>query len=82
MLGTLLTSIAGVAFYTIVAPMYAYTGLAIAPDWGLGALFGIGGFFGMYCGARVQKCFPAKVIKLILGIAILFLSLKYIINFF
>ncbi|MCK4792780.1 MAG: TSUP family transporter [Desulfobacteraceae bacterium] len=82
LLGTFLTSIAGVAFYTIIAPMYADTGLAIAPDWMLGALFGVGGFFGMYCGARLQKYFPARAIKLILGIAILFLSLKYIINFF
>ena len=82
LLGTLLTSIAGVVFYTIIAPMYAHTGLAIAPDWMLGALFGVGGFFGMYCGARAQKYFPAKTIKLILGIAIFSLALKYIINFF
>jgi hypothetical protein len=80
-LGTFLTSIAGVAFYTIIAPIYSDTGLAIAPDWMLGALFGAGGFFGMYCGARVQKYFPARAIKLILGLAILFLAMKYIINF-
>jgi len=82
LLGTFLTSIAGVGFYTVIAPMYAGTGLAIAPDWMLGALFGAGGFFGMYCGARLQKYFPAKTIKLILGAAILLLALKYIINFF
>ena len=82
LLGTFLTSIAGVGFYTVIAPMYADTGLAIAPDWMLGALFGTGGFFGMYCGARLQKYFPAKTIKLILGAAILLLALKYIINFF
>jgi hypothetical protein len=81
LLGTFLTSIAGVAFYTLIAPIYADTGLSIAPDWMLGALFGAGGFFGMYCGAWLQKYFPARAIKLILGIAILFLSLKYIINF-
>jgi len=74
-------TIAGVAFYTLIAPLYADTGLAIAPDWMLGALFGAGGFLGMYCGARLQKYFPARAIKLILGMAILFLSLKYIINF-
>ncbi|MCG2777301.1 MAG: sulfite exporter TauE/SafE family protein, partial [Desulfobacterales bacterium] len=82
LLGTFLTSIAGVVFYTIIAPIYSHTGLAIAPDWMLGALFGAGGFFGMYCGARVQKYIPAKRIKLILGLAILFLSLKYISNIF
>lgn len=82
LLGTFLTSIAGVIFYTIIAPMYAHTGLAIAPDWMLGALFGAGGFLGMYCGARVQKYIPAKTIKLILGIVILLLALRYISNIF
>ena len=82
LLGTFLTSIAGVIFYTIIAPMYAHTGLAIAPDWMLGALFGAGGFLGMYCGARVQKYMPAKIIKLILGIVIFFLALRYISNIF
>ena len=82
LLGTFLTSIAGVIFYTIIAPMYAHTGLSIAPDWMLGALFGAGGFLGMYCGARVQKYMPAKVIKLILGLIILLLSLRYISNIF
>ena len=82
LLGTFLTSIAGVIFYTIVAPMYAHTGLAIAPDWMLGALFGAGGFLGMYCGARVQKYMPAKTIKLILGLIIVLLALRYIANIF
>ena len=82
LLGTFLTSIAGVIFYTIIAPMYAHTGLAIAPDWMLGALFGAGGFLGMYCGARVQKYMPAKIIKLILGIVIFLLALRYISNIF
>jgi len=81
LLGTFLTSIAGVGFYTIIASIYADTGLAIAPDWMLGVLFGAGGFFGMYCGARLQKYFPARTIKLMMRLAILFLALKYIINF-
>ena len=32
LLSTFLTSIVGVSFYTLIAPFYAYTGLAIAPD--------------------------------------------------
>lgn len=82
LLGTFLTSIAGVVFYTMIAPIYAHTGLAIAPDWMLGVLFGAGGFLGMYCGARAQKYMPAKAIKLILALVILFLSLRYIVNIF
>ena len=82
LLGTFLTSISGVVFYTLVAPIYVHTGLAIAPDWRLGFLFGIGGVLGMYCGARLQKHFPAKVIKLILGVVILFLSVRYITKIF
>ena len=81
LLGTLLTSVAGVIFYTIIAPYYAHTGLAIAPDWALGALFGAGGFAGMYCGARLQKFMPAKIIKTILAIIIVLLAAKYIISF-
>ena len=82
LLGTFLTSIAGVAFYTLIAPFYAHTGLSIAPDWMLGALFGAGGFLGMYSGARVQKYMPAKTIKLILGLVIVFLSIRYITSIF
>ncbi|MBL7224757.1 MAG: sulfite exporter TauE/SafE family protein [Desulfobacteraceae bacterium] len=82
LLGTFITSIAGVIFYTIIAPAYADTGLAIAPDWVLGALFGVGGFLGMYLGARVQKYVPAKAIKLVLALILLFLALRYIVGIF
>jgi len=82
LLGTFFTSIVGVIYYTMMAPMYAHPDLAIAPDWSLGVLFGIGGLLGIYCGARIQKYFPAKTIKLVLSIVILFLSLRYIINIF
>ena len=82
LLGTFITSIAGVIFYTIIAPAYADTGLAIAPDWVLGALFGVGGFLGMYLGARAQKYVPAKSIKLVLALILLFLALRYIVGIF
>ena len=82
LLGTFLTSIAGVISYIVIAPVYEYTGLSIVPDWGLGALFGIGGFLGVYCGARLQKYFPADVIRFILGSLLMLLSLSYILNIF
>jgi uncharacterized membrane protein YfcA len=79
LLGTFLTSIAGVFFYSIIP---ARAGMNTAPDWLLGFLFGAGGFIGMYLGARAQKFVPQKFIKLLLGIIITFLALRYITQFF
>lgn len=79
LMGTFLTSIAGVAFYSL---MPFREGIATSPDWLLGALFGAGGFAGMYLGARFQKFVPQKVIKLILGGVIISLSIKYIVQYF
>lgn len=82
LLGTFVTSIAGVIVYTVIGLYFSGTGLAVAPDWALGALFGAGGFAGMYLGARLQKYMPAKVIKVILALAITFLAVKYIAGIF
>jgi uncharacterized membrane protein YfcA len=82
LLGTFMTSIAGVIFYILIAPYYTDTGLVIKPDWLLGGMFGIGGAAGMYVGARLQKFVPARIIKIILVLSILFIAGKYIIEFF
>lgn len=79
LMGTFLTSIAGVTLYSL---MPAKEGLTTSPDWLLGFLFGAGGFVGMYLGARCQKFVPQKFIELMLGIIIVFLALKYIIQYF
>lgn len=79
LMGTFLTSIAGVSFYSIVS---APGGMSTAPDWLLGFLFGAGGFIGIYLGARAQKFVPQKYIKLMLGIVIVLLAIKYISQFF
>ncbi len=73
LLGTLVTSVAGVGIY------YA---MGIRPDLALGALFGVGGFCGMYLGARLQKYFSGTVIRLGLGIIITALALRYVVGFF
>ncbi len=78
LLSTFVTSVAGVFFYSIIAPYYKNTGLTIAPDWALGLMFGVGGAVGMYVGARMQKYFPAAVIKSILAVIILLVAAKYI----
>ncbi|MFQ6757119.1 MAG: sulfite exporter TauE/SafE family protein [Deltaproteobacteria bacterium] len=79
LMGTFVTSVAGVIFYQLLAPHYP--GMVIAPDWLLGFLFGIGGFAGMYCGARLQKFVPAGFIKWILVVCLLFTASTYILNF-
>ncbi|MGE5259122.1 MAG: sulfite exporter TauE/SafE family protein [Hyphomicrobiales bacterium] len=79
LMGTFLTSIAGVFFYSV---MPAQAGMATSPDWLLGFLFGIGGFVGMYVGARLQKFVPQKLIKAMLGLIIVFLAGQYILQYF
>ncbi|BCO10042.1 UPF0721 transmembrane protein [Desulfolithobacter dissulfuricans] len=76
LMGTLLTSVAGVTIFEILAPVYP--DMAVAPDWKLGILFGLGGFVGMYCGARLQRFVPARLIKTILALCILFTSGRYL----
>jgi len=79
LMGTFVTSVAGVLIYQLIAPFYP--DMAVAPDWALGCLFGIGGFGGMYCGARLQKFISARIIKWILVVCVFFTAAKYIIEF-
>ncbi len=80
LMGTFVTSVAGVAFYHGIA-LY-YPNISVAPDWFLGILFGVGGMAGMYLGARCQKFVPAKLIKGMLATIIVFTALKYVFAFF
>lgn len=79
LMGTFITSVAGVAFYQIIAPFYPE--ISVAPDWLLGILFGIGGMAGMYLGARCQKFVPARVIKCMLAVILVFTAIKYATGF-
>lgn len=79
LMGTFLTSIAGVIFYALIAPFFPQQ--SVAPDWILGLLFGMGGMAGMYCGARCQRYISAIAIKWMLGIVIIGTSIKYIIEY-
>ena len=80
LMGTFVTSVAGVAFYQLMAPFYPH--MSIAPDWLLGIMFGLGGMVGMYLGARCQKYVPARVIKWMLAGIILLTAGKYVFAFF
>ncbi len=80
--------VSGAAFFTtwmnsiIAASIYAFfsykTGINAMPDWMLGSLFGIGGLFGIYLGASMQRYIPERAIKTILGCVLLFISFKYL----
>jgi uncharacterized membrane protein YfcA len=79
LMGTFITSVAGALFFSVLPATH---GASPMPDWPLGVLFGIGGFVGMYLGAKTQKYMPQKFIKIIVGSAIMFLAVKYIIQYF
>ena len=76
LMGTLVTSIAGVAFYQGIAPFYPH--LSVAPDYQLGVLFGLGGAVGMYLGARCQKSVPERLIKWMLAGILAFTAARYV----
>jgi len=80
LMGTFVTSVAGVAFYQAIAPFHP--NMSVAPDWLLGVLFGVGGMAGMYLGARCQKFVPASAIKWMLAGVIVFTALRYAAAFF
>jgi uncharacterized membrane protein YfcA len=80
LLGTLITSVAGVFFYQVLAASYPES--SVAPDWYLGLLFGAGGFAGIYLGSRLQKFVPARIIKAILCLTILIVAARYLGQFF
>ena len=60
LMGTFITSFAGVAFYAL-SPIPC--SVSTMPDWPLGFLFGIGGFVGIYLGARCQKFVPQNILS-------------------
>ena len=79
LMGTFITSVAGALFFSVIP---ASNGMSPMPDWPLGILFGMGGVVGMYLGAKTQKYVPQKIIKIIVGAAIMFLAVKYIAQYF
>jgi len=75
LLSTWITSVVGALIYAFV-PL---AGTASAsPDWLLGVLYGLGGMAGVYLGAHLQARVPAVAIKVVLGLALLFVSGRYL----
>jgi uncharacterized membrane protein YfcA len=82
LLGTFFTSIAGVLIYSYLVN-FIFPGQAIAnPDWLLGFSMGVGGFIGIYLGARCQRYFPARFIKAVLAVSIAVVVVKYVGGYF
>jgi uncharacterized protein len=82
LIATFLTSTAGVVFFQILSATDLGAGTAVAPDWLLGAVFGIGGLAGTYVGARAQKYLPDLWIQVILGSLVVLLALSYLSELF
>ena len=78
LLTTFIASLVGVAAYTTIGALSGGSLVSVSPDWMLGGLFGVGGMVGMYVGARLQHLVPARLIKSILAVMVLFVALRYV----
>ena len=76
LLGTLATSVAGVAAFGLLGASAVSPG--VGPDWALGLLFGAGGLAGSYFGACIQKRIPELWIRLFLGLVLTALAVNYV----
>lgn len=80
--GTFVTSIIGVGFFELLALTPLAAGVPVGPDWLLGVLFGLGGLAGTVVGARLQKYFPERWIRLLLGVTVSGIATSYLWQFF
>ena len=82
LISTFLTSVAGVVFFQVLDAAGVGGSAAVAPDWLLGVVLGVGGLAGTYAGARVQKFLPEMWIRTVLGTLVVLLALSYISQLF
>jgi len=78
LIGTFVTSVSGVAFYEILAVTPLGEQVAVAPDWLLGTVMGVGGLAGTYAGARLQRYIPDFWIRVALGTLVTLIALRYL----
>jgi len=72
---TFVTSIAGVATFTILS---VYHPGSVAPDWPTGVALGLGGLAGAYTGARIQARLPDILIRRIVGVLVIAIGARYL----
>ena len=71
---TFVTSVAGVATFTVLSVHHSTT----APDWPTGIALGLGGLAGAYTGARLQSRLPEALIRRLVGIAVIAIGARYL----
>ena len=79
LVGTFVTSVAGVAFFEMLAGTDLGARSLVAPDWILGLVLGAGGLAGSYVGARMQRFLPEFWIRVVLGTLVTLLALSYLV---
>ncbi len=71
LLSTFVSSAVGVATYTL---------MGYPPNLEVAILFGMGGLAGIYCGARVQRYMPERMIRIILAVVVFTLAFRYLLK--
>jgi uncharacterized protein len=71
---TLVTSVAGVATFTILS---AQAHGSVAPNWPTGIALGVGGLVGSYVGARLQSRLPDLLIRRLLGVLEIAIAIRF-----
>jgi uncharacterized membrane protein YfcA len=71
---TFVTSVVGVATFAVLQLNAAGS---IAPDWSLGVACGLGGLFGGYLGASLQRRLPEAFLRTLLGLLAVCLAVVY-----
>jgi uncharacterized membrane protein YfcA len=74
---TFVTSIVGAVTYAVLATT---TSGAIAPEWSVGLVCGLGGLIGGYVGARLQPRLPERGLRLLLGLVAAAVGVAYLIE--
>lgn len=77
LIGTFVTSIAGVAFFELI-PLASPSILPASPHWLRGTVLGLGGLAGDYVGAVGQRFLSDQFVRAALGFLISLISLNYL----
>ncbi len=78
LVGTFVTSVAGIAFFELLEALGAGGEVPVSPDWLLGAVLGAGGLAGTYAGTYAERLLPEAGIKGVLGALVCLLAVSYL----